>query len=160
MSHYLYQAVGTWPTLGRFTPNQVHWKHMGLWVCSVMVICPSEPHGHAHGRNKRSWDLNHSAGDHPMIYLLIFWNYLWNWINTTKIYLSLDTHKQSNSSTCVWSWTFMYDVKRCDTVLLGTVEKKTPQFLYRNPKDQVSWNISSDMWAKTSKYITYDFLIP
>ena len=62
--------------LGQFTSNQVHWNRLGLYICNVMVICPSEPHGYAYRPSKCSWNLIHWAGEPPVICLFamtLFW---------------------------------------------------------------------------------------
>ena len=59
--------------LGRFTPNRVHCNHIGLYMYNAMVICPSEPLGHAYGCNKCPWNLVHRAED-PTVICLLFWN--------------------------------------------------------------------------------------
>ena len=46
-------------------PNKVHWDHLGLYMCNVMVSCPSGKDVHAHGRNKGSWNLTDAGSEQP-----------------------------------------------------------------------------------------------
>ena len=69
----------TQQSLGRLTPNQVYLNHLGLYVCNVVVICPSDPHGRAHGLNKCPCNLampelsNHRANSPQIKFIGTVW---------------------------------------------------------------------------------------
>ena len=58
--------AGTQQSLGWFTPNQVHWNRLGLYVCNIVVIFPWRHNGHAHGHDKGPWNLADAGTQHPL----------------------------------------------------------------------------------------------
>ena len=81
--------------LGWFTPNQVHWNHLGLQMCNIMVICPSGPHGHAHRCNKDSWKLADAGIQQPFSGLILnqfHWNCLGLWTCSVMVICPSGSH--------------------------------------------------------------------
>ena len=63
--------------LGRLTWNQVHWNHLSLSMCNIMVICPLGHNGCVHGCDKGSWNIA-DAGTLQLLGLFTPNQVLWN----------------------------------------------------------------------------------
>ena len=59
-----FTVATTQQPMGRFTPNEIHWNCLGLYMCNVIVICPCGHYGHAHW-HEGFWNLVDARSHEP-----------------------------------------------------------------------------------------------
>ena len=138
--------AGIQQLLGGFTPNQVNWNCLGLWMCNITVICPLGPHLHAHGLNDCSWNLIHRAGDPAVMCLWdAFVNSLYGDSHHQDKMVSLCNFNSSPPGAAyMHQWTGSALVQIMAWCLFGTKPLPEPMLTYLSfgPLGTNQWNLN------------------
>ena len=90
---------------GRFTPNQVLWNCLGMYMCNVMmVICPCGHNGH--GCHKDSWNIADAGTQHLLGWFtpnILHWNCLGLYICNVMVICPW-RHNGHAHGRCMGSW--------------------------------------------------------